>query len=92
MSQYFHYALNSGQRSFSEMFSQNSAKIFVFTLKGLEPTTSCVRDQDATIVPARHMLETGSLDSAQFMLQWFIRFLEFTKLTEFSESSALQCM
>ena len=30
-------------------------KIFVMTVKGLEPTTSCVRDQDATTVPARHM-------------------------------------
>ena len=25
------------------------------SLKGLEPATSCVRDQDATTVPARHM-------------------------------------
>ena len=47
--------------------------------------TSCVRDQDATTAPARHMWETGSLNWAQFMLQWFIRFPEFT---EFSESSA----
>ena len=27
-----------------------------------QPTTSCVRDQDATTAPARHMLETGSLN------------------------------
>ena len=47
--------------------------------------TSCVRVQDATTVPARHMWETGSLNWAQFMLQWFIWFPEFA---EFSESSA----
>ena len=49
------------------------------------PATSCVRDQHATTVPARHMWEIGSLNWAQFMLQWFISFSEFT---EFSESSA----
>ena len=41
------------------MFSLNSlnsvAKIFVITVKELEPTTSCVRDQDATTASARHM-------------------------------------
>ena len=46
--------------------SLNSAnlvtKIFVFTVKGLEHATSCVKDQHATTVPARHMLETGSLN------------------------------
>ena len=30
-------------------------KIFVITTKGLETATSCVRDQDATAVPASHM-------------------------------------
>ena len=30
-------------------------KIFVITVKGLEPDTSCVRDQDATTTPVRHM-------------------------------------
>ena len=40
---------------------------------------SCVRDQDATTVPARHVWETGSLNYAQFMLQWFIRFPEFSE-------------
>ena len=30
-------------------------KIFVITVKGFEPVTSCVRDQDATTVPERHM-------------------------------------
>ena len=48
--------------------------------------TSCVRDQHATTAPARHMWETGSLNWAQFMLQWFIRLPEF-EFTEFSESS-----
>ena len=37
-------------------------KIFVITVKGLKPATSCVRDQDATIVPAGHMLESGSIN------------------------------
>ena len=46
------------------MFSMNSAnsvkKLFVITVKGLEPATSCVRDKYATTMPARHMSETGS--------------------------------
>ena len=37
-------------------------KIFVITVKGLEPATSRVRDQDATTVQARYMGETGSLN------------------------------
>ena len=53
--------------------------------RAYHPATSCVRDQHATTVPARHMWEIGSLNWAQFMLQWFISFSEFT---EFSESSA----
>ena len=69
------------------MFSLNSAtKIILITVKGLEPATSCVRDQDATTVPGRHMWETGSSNWSQFMLQWFISFPEFT---EFNETSAL---
>ena len=51
--------------SFHEMFS----KIFVITAKGLEPANSCVRGQDATTGPARHMWEIGSLNWLQFMLQ-----------------------
>ena len=47
------------------------------SLKGLEPATSCVQDQDTTAVPARHMWETGSLNWAQFMLQWLIIFPKF---------------
>ena len=58
-------------------------KIFVITVKELEPATSSVRDQHATSVPARHMWETGSLNCAQFMLQWFIRFPEFAEFGEF---------
>ena len=37
-------------------------KMFVITVKGLKPATSCLRDQDAITAPARHMLETGSLN------------------------------
>ena len=47
------------------------------------PDTSCVRDQDATTAPPRHMWETGSLNWAQFMLQWFIRFPEIAEFSEF---------
>ena len=36
----------------------------------------------------KHMWETGSLNWAQFMLQWFIRFPEFAEFTEFNKSSA----
>ena len=51
------------QWSFSEIFSLNSVtKIFVITVKGLEPATSCVREQDATTVPARHIWERVSLN------------------------------
>ena len=39
--------------------------------------TSCVRDHSATTVPVRHMWEAGSLNYAQFMLQWFAEFSEF---------------
>ena len=47
------------------------------------PFTSCVRDQDTTTAPARHMWETGSLNWAQFMLQQFIRFPGFAEFSEF---------
>ena len=73
--------------SFPQIFSLNSlnsmTKFSVITLKGLEPATSCVRDQDATTAPARHMCETGSLNWPQFKLQWFIRFPEFAEFSEF---------
>ena len=36
-------------------FSANSmTKIFVITVKGLKPATSCVREQHATTMPSRH--------------------------------------
>ena len=44
-----------------------------------KPATFCVRDQDSTTVPARFMWETGSLNWAQFIFQWFIRFSEFAE-------------
>ena len=47
------------------------------------PATSSTRDQDATTASARHMWRTGSLNWAQFMLQWFIWFPEFVEFTEF---------
>ena len=50
-------------------------KIFVITVKGLKPATFCVRDHDATTAPAWRMWETGSLNWAQFILQWFSDFL-----------------
>ena len=56
-------------------------KIFVITC---HPATSCVRDHDASTVPARHMWEAGSVNWAQFMLQWYIRF---PKFAEFNENS-----
>ena len=55
------------------------------SLKGLKPATSCVRFKDAIKVPARHMWAKGSLNWLQFILQWFIRFREFT---EFNANSA----
>ena len=61
---------------------------YLFTVTELEPGTSRVQDQDATTAPAGHMLETGSLNLAQLMLQWFTRFLEFAEFTEFNEISA----
>ena len=39
-----------------------SVKEKSLSLKGLDPSTFCVRDQDATIVPARHMSETRSIN------------------------------
>ena len=36
-------------------FSEFADKIFIITVKGLEPATALVRDQDATTAPARHL-------------------------------------
>ena len=68
-------------------FSKLSEKKFVSTVKGLEPATSCVTDQDAPTAPARHRWEPGSLNWTQFMLQWSIEFLEVAEFTEFNDSS-----
>ena len=62
-------------------FFLNMTKMFVIAVIGFERATSCVRDQDATTVPARDMWDTISLNWAQFMLQWFIRFPEFVEFT-----------
>ena len=59
-------------------------KMFIITVKGLQPAISCVRDQDTSTAPARHMWETGPLNGPWFMLQWFIRFPNFAEFTEFS--------
>ena len=48
------------------MFPLNSLnsviKLFFITVKGFEPATSCVRGQDVTASPTRHLWETGSLN------------------------------
>ena len=51
--------------------------------KGFKPANSCVRHQDATTAPLRHMWETRSLHFPQFMLQWFIRSPEYAEFIEF---------
>ena len=53
------------------------------SLKGFEPVASSARDHDATTEPARHMWKIGSLNWAQFMIQWFNKFPEFAELTKF---------
>ena len=55
MYQLLHVYMNISTVEFSLMFSLNSAKTFVITVKGLEPATSGARDQDATTALARHM-------------------------------------
>ena len=57
---------------FLNVFTELDRKIYVIK-----------RNQDATTVPARHMWEKGSLNWAQFTLQWFIIFPEFTEFTKF---------
>ena len=71
--------------SILEFFIEFPDKNICHYSKGLEPVTSCVRGQDATTATARHMWEAGSLNWAQFMLQWFMRFPEFA---DFNKSSA----
>ena len=66
----------------SANLTNSVTKIFVISVKGFEPPTSCVRDQHAITVPARHMWETVSLNWPQFMLLWFrFRFPEFTEFS-----------
>ena len=80
------YETNKIIEDFPKCFTKFSVtKVFVITVKGLEPATSCVRDHDATRAPARHMWETGSFNWSQLMLPWFSIFPEFA---EFNESSA----
>ena len=35
-------------------FREFNDKIFDITVRGLEPATSCIRDQDATTAPEKH--------------------------------------
>ena len=42
-------------KCFTEFSKFSDKNIFVITVKRLEPATSCVRDQDATTAPSRHM-------------------------------------
>ena len=46
----FEFSLNAFIKSLKSV-----TKVLVMTVKGFEPAISCVRDQDATAVPARHM-------------------------------------
>ena len=48
----------------------SASNLFVMTVRGLEPATSCVRDQDDSTAPARYIWEKGSLNWAQFIFQY----------------------
>ena len=63
------------------VFIEFSDKIFDYSKRARtsHPATSCVINQGAATVPAWHMWEIESLNWVQFMLQWFIRFLEFSE-------------
>ena len=74
------------RKGFSEFSEFRDQKYLSW--KGRKPATFCVRDQDDTTAPARHMWETWSFNWDQLMLRWFIRFIEFAEITEFNESSA----
>ena len=50
-------------------------KIFVITVKGLEPAALCARDQDANTRVTDRIVK--------FLHQWFARFTEFAEFTEF---------
>ena len=65
----------------------NVVKNYLKRARTCHSATSCVRDQDATAVPARHTWETGSLNWTQFMLHWCIIFPICAQITEFNEIS-----
>ena len=65
------------------IFNELSDKNIFITVKCYEHATSCVRDENTNTAPARHTLESGSLNWLQFMLQGFIRFPEFAEFSEF---------
>ena len=58
-------------------FSDKNISLYSKKAQTCHPANSCVRDKDATTVPARHMQGTGSLNWPWFMLHWFIGFPEF---------------
>ena len=58
-------------------FRRNCHELFTWSIwffpkcfQTCHPTTSCVRVQDATTAPARHMWKTRSLNWPKFMLLW----------------------
>ena len=51
------------------VFAEFSDKNYYMLKRLFEPAISCVRDQDAATVPARHRYQRESLNGAQFMLQ-----------------------
>ena len=61
------------------VFTEFGGKNICHYSKGLERAIYCVRDQNTARVSARHTWETGSLNWAQFMLEWFIGFPEFNE-------------
>ena len=63
-------------------FSEFSDTNIFHYIKRLKHATSYVRDQDVTITPARHVRER-IVKLSPFMLQWFIRFHEFSEFREF---------
>ena len=53
---------------FDECSDKNSNH-YIKRARTCHSAAPCVRDQDATTVPARHVLETGSLNWLQFMFE-----------------------
>ena len=77
----FEFSLNVFTE-FSE-FSDKNICHYSKRARTCHPATSCVRNQDATTMPVKHMWETESLNWLQFMLQWFLRVPEFAEFAEF---------